>query len=336
MLVRTISQLPSAPDNYSNGVFEISVPQNNDASTSKYTSYSISQTTLSNGIRNAIEIGFSSKYGWKDGSSNINIKKLKDDITTLSSNNCSLMGIKTFMSWPSIPLNASTINSLNSSNYGNDLGHIVPNINAVKDLIGSQPVYFSTDDSTVAEGNPLNAHSHNEQTYESKSGDTATYKTATIPESLSYNTTIGNNKFYFWHIDDKDSSKAIYDTRSATIDRYEKMRDTGQLVVWGWLADNGNVSPEMAWVGLFAAIKREGDDNTQYDVPISIQPWIRGQHASTLQYISFNVPVKNGLELKIKTGFPVNSHTSGGFQNVGTLTFIDRYIPNSFFGYIIK
>lgn len=90
------------------------------------------------------------------------------------------------------------------------------------------------------------------------------------------------------------------------------MRSTGQLVVWGWLADNGEVPAEMAWVGLFAAIKCEGQDATQtYDLPISIQPWIRGEHASEMQYISFNVPVKAGLRVKIKTGFAVNENSQG-------------------------
>ena len=28
--------------------------------------------------------------------------------------------------------------------------------------------------------------------------------------------------------------------------------ETGYATVWGWLADNGNVSPEHAWVGLYA------------------------------------------------------------------------------------
>lgn len=101
----------------------------------------------------------------------------------------------------------------------------------------------------VAEGVPLNAHS-------SASTDKS------VPESLEYTTTVGSGKFYFWRIDGRDSSQSIYDTRSATVDPYEQMRDTGQLVVWGWLADNGEVSPEMAWVGLFAAIKCEGADAT--------------------------------------------------------------------------
>lgn len=115
------------------------------------------------------------------------------------------------------------------------------------------------------------------------------------------------------------------------------MRDTGQLVVWGWLADNGDVDAEMAWVGLFAAIKCEGYDTTHtYDLPISIQPWIRGEHASTMQYISFNVPVKKGLNIKIKTGFSVNTSAQGFKQGSGTLSFVDRWVPNAFFGYVVK
>ena len=127
----------------------------------------------------------------------------------------------------------------------------------------------------------------------------------------------------------------MYDVRSNTTDGYEEMRDDGNLVVWGWLADNGNVAPEMAWVGLFAPIKYEGGDTTQVDVPVCIQPWIRGQYASTLQYVGFNIPVRKGLRLKIKTGFPVNNANSG-FANPGTMTFVDRNIPNAFFGYIVK
>lgn len=118
-------------------------------------------------------------------------------------------------------------------------------------------MYFSTADSVVAEGNPLNAHQY-------PSTDSA------VPESLSYRTTIGNNKFYYWRIDGNDSSKSVYDTRSNSTDGYEEMRDTGQLVVWGWLADNGDVSPEMAWVGLFGVIKCEGYGTTQWELPVSV------------------------------------------------------------------
>ena len=82
--------------------------------------------------------------------------------------------------------------------------------------------------------------------------------------------------------------------------------------MWGWLADNGDVSPEMAWVGLFAAIKCiDGNTTHTIDVPIAIHPWICGSYSSTLQYVGFTVPVKEGLKLKVKTGFTVNNMNSG-------------------------
>ena len=126
------------------------------------------------------------------------------------------------------------------------------------------------------------------------------------------------------------------DIASGSKDGYELIRDTGNLVMWGWLADNGNVDPEYAWVGLFAALKCENDNTAQtYDIPLSIQPWIRGQHASAMQYVGFNVPVRKGLRLKIKTGFPVFGKGSA-MNNDGSMTFLDGWIPNAFFGYVIK
>jgi hypothetical protein len=50
--------------------------------------------------------------------------------------------------------------------------------------------------------------------------------------------------------------------------------------------------------------------------------------------VGFNVPVKNGLEIRIQTGFPVNM-TASGFNTGNTLTFNDGSI-NTFVGYIIK
>lgn len=107
--------------------------------------------------------------------------------------------------------------------------------------------------------------------------------------------------------------------------------------MWGWLAENTTPapSPEQCWVALFAKLKCENYNNTEVDVPIQVKPWIRGKYASSIQYISFNLPVKKGLRLKIKTGFPVNG-TNSGLQNPGSLTFLDGNIPNAFFGYVIK
>ena len=155
---------------------------------------------------------------------------------------------------------------------------------------------------------------------------------------MSYEKTIGLGKHYFWQIDDggTDSSQSIKDKASGSRDGYEEIRETGNLVMWGWLADQGEVDPELAWVGLFARLKAEGMDNTQMDIPLCIRPWIRGaKTASIMQYVGFNIPVRKGLQLKVKTGFPVFSGNSA-LNNRGSMVFMDRWIPNAFFGYVIK
>lgn len=55
-----------------------------------------------------------------------------------------------------------------------------------------------------------------------------------------------------------------------------------------------------------------------------------------MQYVGFNVPVKKGLEIKIKTGFPVGGERGGPRNTQGSLTFMNGNIPNAFFGYVIK
>lgn len=55
-----------------------------------------------------------------------------------------------------------------------------------------------------------------------------------------------------------------------------------------------------------------------------------------MQYVGFNVPVKKGLEIKIKTGFPVGGERGGPHNTQGSLTFMNGNIPNAFFGYVIK
>lgn len=332
MLVRTISQLPQISEEYSNGLMEIAVPEGNSVNSTKFTSKSIRQTALAAGISSVVDDKIAHDYHLKDGSTPINVDSIRATVVDLSANDMNtddkkITGVKRFDDWPYILKTAdefpSNFEKYGGNNLPGDAKYVVPNVDKVNELIGTQPVYFSTDDSYVAEGNPLQSH-------------TTLTEDVSVPDALDYKTTIGSGKFYFWRIDENDSSKSIFDTRSGTTDAYEEMRDTGQLVVWGWLADNGEVSPEMSWVGLFAKVKTSEYDTTLVDVPISIQPWIRGENASILQYLSFNVPVKKGLKLKIKTGFVVNQQTSGAFQNRGTMTFIDRYVPNAFFGYIIK
>lgn len=113
----------------------------------------------------------------------------------------------------------------------------------------------------------------------------------------------------------RDSSQSVKDANSGSKDGYEKIRDTGNLVVWGWLAENDVVAPpaEQCWVAMYAKIKCENGNATQVDVPIAVKPWIRGVNSPILQYVGFNIPVKAGLEIKIMTGFPVNGKSGGGF-----------------------
>ena len=103
--------------------------------------------------------------------------------------------------------------------------------------------------------------------------------------------------------------------------------DDGQLVVYGWTADNGRVLAQEAWIAIYGYV-----DNKW--MVLQLHPWIVSQNSSILQYIGFNIPVKRNLKIKIKTGFPVNM-TASGFNNKNTLTFNNGQI-NTFVGYIIK
>ena len=336
MLVRTITQLPEPSNNsFTSGYVEMSIPSGN-----KYTSYKVAEKTLANSINYQTSSLMEEVFGLKDSRlAPVKANIMLSALDVLSSGNQigssglnqSIAGIKCFSYWPAIrkaatdfpaTLDSDTLLSAYKNYLAGGVGDLVPNVSKVNDMMLSQPVYFSTEGSIVAEGNPLPSNT-------ASNG---------VPGTLSYQKTIGSGKFYFWRIEQNsdDSSEYIYDTRSNSTDSYEEMRDTGQLVMWGWLADNGAVEAQNAWVGLFASMKSEGNDTTQTsDIPISIQPWIRGQYASTLQYVSFNVPVKKGLKLKVKTGFQV-SNANSGFQSGNTLTFTDRWVPNAFFGYIIK
>ena len=62
-----------------------------------------------------------------------------------------------------------------------------------------------------------------------------------------------------------------------------------------------------------------------------------GKYSSTAQYVSFNIPVKKGLKLKIMTGFAVNGNNTALHTDTPTLMFIDEgNLPNTFVGYILE
>ena len=107
---------------------------------------------------------------------------------------------------------------------------------------------------------------------------------------------------------------------------------TGQLVMWGWLADNGNVPAELSWVRLEAKVKV---NSTETWVPLQVQSWIQGTKSRVLQYVGFSVPVHAGLKLRVTTGFDVNT-SNGAFSTVGSMTYRSAAEAKcGFFGYII-
>lgn len=329
MLVRSISQLPVVENNFTEGKIEISVPDTENA-TMKYSSRAITFQTIEDHISAVTNENITDIYGLTmsiDGQSTpINLSNEIIKLNKISAENTNLSGVKNFQSWPMISADYPTPTEIATKYGGHDGDYIMPNAKKVNEMILNTPVYMSTTSSYVAEGNPLNYQ-----------GALNVFGDESIVSVMSYDRTIGQGKHYFWQIDDGgyDSSKSVKDKASGSVDGYEEMRETGNLVMWGWLADQGGVEPWQAWVGLFAKLKTEGNDNTQMEVPICIQPWITGPHSSTMQYVGFNVSVRKGLRLVVKTGFPVNSRPSG--LNVpGSMVFRDRWIPNAFFGYVIK
>lgn len=329
MTIRSITQLPlnNVVSTFLSGSLEMSIPlSSND---SFYVSTKVNYADMLSNIQEVTTSSIVSDYNLVDGEEKIDVAQLKRTVDDAIGRDYELSGAKKFTNWPYIDIDFPPVESAlqpEYAQYGDSFEYALPNVKKVKELVNDNIVFMSTTNSLVAEGNPLPFHSNSTTDY-------------SVPESPDYLNTIGSGKFYFWQIDDgmTDSSERVVDPNSGSTADYIEIRDTGNLVVWGWLADYGIPAPKPAfcWVALYAKMKCEGANNTQVDVPISVQPWIRGQNASQIQYVSFNIPVKKGLRIKIKTGFPVNGRTSA-FQEQGSLTFLDQWVPNAFFGYVIK
>ena len=156
---------------------------------------------------------------------------------------------------------------------------------------------------------------------------------ASPDNSAGYTRNDGN--LLMWHIDagQRDSSLWV-DPATGKAAGYLKCPSTGMLVMYGWLADNGNLNPEECWVGLFAKILN--GDGVVRPTLIQAQPWIVGKNSQTVQYVGFTLPVRQGLELKVMTGFNVNGESSG-FGNANSLMMSGvGSLVNTFVGYIAK
>ena len=147
-----------------------------------------------------------------------------------------------------------------------------------------------------------------------------------------------------WHFNHggRDSSEYIPQSGAAKVAGYVTCPATGQLVIYGWLADNGGVLPEECWVAVFGKILCMNEADGSYSekpVALAVQPWVIGANSQVAQYVGFQLPVKAGMQLKIMTGFNVNGRNSG-FGRAHSLMLNDPdaggNMPNTFVGYIVE
>ena len=160
------------------------------------------------------------------------------------------------------------------------------------------------------------------------------------PENGTYHTAYDEfetpSKQMYWHIDHDQTDSSLWKDEYGAEAGPVTCKYTGNLVCYGWLADNGSVKPGCAWVGIFGHVIC-GNATQPSWVALQIQPWIMGKYSSTAQYVSFNIPVKKGLQLKIMTGFHVNGNNSALHDDTPTLMFTDAgNLPNTFVGYILQ
>lgn len=137
-----------------------------------------------------------------------------------------------------------------------------------------------------------------------------------------------------WNIDSGQRDSSLFLDETGKRAGYVECEETGILVAYGWLADNGNLNPENCWVGIFSPIKNK--DGVVRDTLLQVQPWIVGEESQTMQYVGFTLPVRKGLKLKLMTGFNVNGNNSGFGNQNSLMTAKAGSMVNTLVGYIVK
>ena len=305
MKLRTISQLneltsdSSLPDG---SLMEVAVPAIG-TQPQKYCSMSISTGTLRTRMLSSFEDDLADKYGLVDSRGPVDVSEIQRRLDgVLLSNDYRIDGRKVFG---------------DQARYASSRPVDQMDVNAL--ISRSQAVEISRD-----YGNFLSPKT----TYVDSDPDNTTPNTAFDPEH-----------FMKWQFDQdgRDSDEFMLDPYSNQRANPVFAKYSGNLVVYGWLADNGNVAAQEAWVGLFGKVGIGSQDSeVKRWVALQIQPWIIGAKSQAIQYVGFNVPVRQNMQLKIMTGFPVNTQNSG-FQDPGynTLTFLSNQ-PCTFVGYILR
>lgn len=87
------------------------------------------------------------------------------------------------------------------------------------------------------------------------------------------------------------------------------INQTGNLVLNGWISDNGNIALGNAWVQL--QMRRFVSTNNYQWIGIQTQPWILGERHKQVQLVSFNLPIATGTTIRVRTGFTLNQSNSG-------------------------
>ena len=145
---------------------------------------------------------------------------------------------------------------------------------------------------------------------------------------------------YHWHIDTgaQDSSKAEDQQSRVGPNGGVLIRETGMLTIYGWLAANAEIAAQEAWVGLFGMVQVNDGQGGRVNKwqALQIQPFVVGKYSQVAQYVGFNIPVRQQLELKIMTGFKVNDSASA--LHVGNSLMFNSlgHMPNSFVGYVLQ
>jgi len=160
------------------------------------------------------------------------VKPIRDDVNKiLSGDNVIFSGRKKFSTIPVIT--ETDVKAFTGTSTG-DIAteQLVPNIGKVFDIVDNRAGFIS--EQHCVDANPVrNPHS-----------------------------TLESPKFLYWHLDDqgRDSSEWI-DPETQLPGGPVTVNNNGWLTITGWLADNGNVLMQDAWVGLFGYINARDDND---------------------------------------------------------------------------
>ena len=293
---RSISKLPTISLDQNN-VSDLILISHDDNGSGKFKSYSTSISSLVNVSEELISANIEKNFGL----SGLNVSDIDKKVDDIISSNITLKGTKTFEEIPT--LKYSDINSLKIR-----MGEVGDGA-----LVCKAYVNTIIDDSSMFIGQD----------------------SFILPDPQNNSpTTHQDDNLMIWRIPagKRDSTQFVDDYGISDEEGVECL-STGNLVVYGWLADSGTVIPQEAWVAIYGMIVTQDVNSAPKWTILQLQPWIKTQNSNKIQYVGFNIPVKKGLRLKIKTGFAVDASATATNQ-YNTLTF-ENVQPNTFVGYIV-